>query len=249
MKTVSALLVLILAAVIVFFVYWGRVPDTLAKTLSQKLGVKVTIASMGITPTSVSVKQIEIGNPPKSILPKAFSCERIEVDAPLTRYLSDNIVIDEISLDKVYLGLEFKNAKGTDGNWSVIMANMKANTPASTAPKEKQRAVLIHKLVLTNIDTDVVYQDGNGKVKHLPTIDRIELTDISSEGGFPVDQLMNSVLGQMLKQVFIKQNMQNMMQDFLNNPPGGGQVDKYLQPFKRFFPMKDNSQETDLKTA
>ena len=52
------------------------------------------------------------------------------------------------ALDKVYLGLEFKNAKGTDGNWSVIMANMKANTPASTAPKEKQRAVLIHELVL-----------------------------------------------------------------------------------------------------
>ena len=47
MKTVSALLVLILAAVIVFFVYWGRVPDTLAKTLSQKLGVKVTIAKHG----------------------------------------------------------------------------------------------------------------------------------------------------------------------------------------------------------
>ncbi len=162
--------------------------------------------------------------------------------------LAEDVVIDEIDLDNVYLGLEFKNAKSTDSNWTTIMSHLQTTAaPKAAGPEEKERTVLIHKLVLSNINTDLIFKEDSGKVKRLPTIDRIELTEISSQGGFPMDQLMNSVLGQMLKQVFIKQNMQNMLMDFLQNPPS--QVEKYLQPFKRFIPMHDQSQESDLRSA
>src|ERR1700722_7040196 len=107
--TLSILVILLIGVAIVFFAFKSRLPDMLANNLSKKLGVKVSINSMGISPSAVTVKGIEMGNPPKTTLTKAFSCEKLEVDAFFTHYLSNEIVIDEISLDKVYLGLEFKN--------------------------------------------------------------------------------------------------------------------------------------------
>lgn len=253
MKGLSIFLIVVVGIAVAAFILWLRVPSMLAETASKKLGVGVSIGSMGLTPSNISVSNIEIANIPKSILPKAFSCGSLNVSAPLTNYLKDDIVVDEISLDRVYLGLEFKNSKGATGNWTQIMGNlqktMAAEKPAS--PKEKTTTLLIKKLILTNINTDVVYVEEGGKVIHLPMIASIELNNISSEGAFPIDQLMGSVLGQMLKQVFIKQNLQNMvqdvMQDFLKNPQGT--VDKYLQPFKRFIPARDTSQDSDQKSA
>jgi uncharacterized protein involved in outer membrane biogenesis len=229
-STLAGLIVLIiLAAAIVGFIFWSRVPDMLANNLSKKMKVSVTIDSMGLGLGSIDLHKIDIGNPPKSILSKAFSCNEIDVKAPLTRYLSKNIVIDEIDLKDVYLGLEFDSPSSTKGNWTRIMSNMKST---SSMEKKTDRTVLIHKIVLTNTNVDVVYKKDGGQIKKLPTIDRMELTEISSEGGVPMDQITNSVLGEMLKQVFIKENLKNMMQDLLQpNSP----VQKFLAPFKGLF--------------
>ena len=105
-----------------------------------------------------------------------------------------------------------------------------AGEPEKKPTQEKTRSVLIRRLILTNIDVDVVYRKEGGKVQRLKRIDRIELTDVSSEGGLPVDQLMNSVLGQMLKSVFEKQNLKNMLQNLLQEP--SGTIQKYLGPFQ-----------------
>jgi hypothetical protein len=44
--------------------------------------------------------------------------------------------------------------------------------------------------------------------------------------------VMNSVLGDMLKQVFIKENLKNMLQELMNQP---GPIQQYLSPFKGLF--------------
>jgi uncharacterized protein involved in outer membrane biogenesis len=243
--------VIILAAVIIGFIFWSRVPDMLANNLSKKMKVSVEIDSIGLGWGKIDVKTIQIGNPSGSILAKAFSCSEVDVMAPLTNYLSQHIVIDEIDVNDVYLGLEFDSASGTSGNWTTIMGNLNSSSessaaapaqgkkkkrkepPAPAAESASSRTVLIHRLVLTNIDVDVVYRKDGGKVKRLPRIPRIELTEISSEGGLPMNQIMNSVLGEMLKQVFLKENLKNMMQDFIQNPTSP--VQKYLGPFKGMF--------------
>ncbi len=252
-STLAGLIVLIiLAAVIVGVIFWSRVPDILANNLSKKLKVSVDIDSVGLGWGKIDVKKVQIGNPAGSILAKAFSCNEIDVLAPFTNYLKQNIVIDEIDVKDIYLGLEFDSASGTSGNWTTIMGNLQSSsgaTPPSKKEKRKNReeqfapvppsssssnrTLLIHRLILTNIDVDVVYRKEGGKVKKLPRIPRMEFTEISSEGGLPLDQLMNSVLGQMLKEVFIKQNLKNMMQDLLNNP--NNPVQQYLSPFKGLF--------------
>jgi uncharacterized protein involved in outer membrane biogenesis len=233
-STLTGLIVIIiLIAVIVGFVFWSRVPDMLANNLSKKMRVPVSIDSMGLGWGKIDIKKIDIGNPPQSILAKAFSCNEIDVHAPFTHYLNQRVVIDEIDLNDLYLGLEFDSASSTKGNWTTIMNNLNSSTAVGQKSEKKaSRSVLIHRLVLTNIDVDVVYKKDGGKVKKLPTIPRVELTEISSEGGLPMDQVMNSVLGEMLKQVFIKENLKNMLQELMNQP---GPIQQYLSPFKGLF--------------
>ncbi len=245
LSTIAGLVILaILAAVIVGFVFWSRLPDIVASNLSKKLMVPVEIDSFGLAWGKIDAKKIQIGNPPGTTLSKAFSCDEVDVLAPFTNYLSKNIVIDEIDLKNVYVGLEFDSASGTTGNWTRIMTNLNRSTNApsekkgkgkknkETSPSGAKRTVLIHRIVLTNIDVDVYYKKEGGKVKRLPRIPQIVLTEVSSEGGDVMDQILNSALGEMLKQVFIKENLKNMMQELMNAP---GPVQKYLAPFKGFF--------------
>jgi uncharacterized protein involved in outer membrane biogenesis len=238
---IGLIAIIILAAVIVGFIFWSRVPDMLANNLSKKMKVSVAIDSIGLGWGKIDLKKIEIGNPTHSILSKAFSCNEINVSAPFTRYLDKHIVIDEIDLNDVYLGLEFDSANSTKGNWTTIMNNIQSTTAVGqvtkkkkeAAPEGEQRSVLIHRVILTNINVDVVYKKDHGKVKKLPTIPRMELTEISSEGGLPMDQITNSVLGEMLKQVFIKENLKNMLQELMNQP--ANPIQQFLSPFKGLF--------------
>lgn len=250
------IIVIILAAVVIGFIAWSRVPDIVADNLSKKLKVSVEIDDMSLGWGKIQVDKVVIGNPPGAILSKAFSCSSIDVLAPFTNYLDQKIIIDEIDVNDVYLGLEFDSAKGTDGNWTRIMGNLKSSTGQESNGKKKkgaeppkessQRSVLIKRLVLTNIDVDVVYRKEGGKVQKLKRIDRIELTNVSSEGGLPMDQVMNSVLGQMLKSVFEKQNLQNMLQDLLQKPGG---LQDYLSPFKGFFNTQAEADEKSEQSA
>ncbi len=261
-STLAGLIVIvILAAVVVGSIYWSRLPDMVASSISQKLKVPVQIDSFGIAWGEIDAKKITIGNPPGSLLAKAFSVDEVDVIAPFTRYLNHHIVIDEIDLKNVYVGLEFDSASGTSGNWTRIMANLQKSIGATTksesqgkkkkskqpqSPSPSNRSLLIHRIILTNIDVDVVYRKEGGKVKRLPRIPRMELTEVSSEGGLPMDQILNSVLGEMLKQVFIKENLKNMIQEFLNTP---SPIQQYIQPFKGFFNMAPAREEDLILTS
>lgn len=229
------IIILILILLVVGYIFWSRVPDIVANDLSKKLKVHVQIDDIFLGWGKIDIEKVEVGNTPGSILSKAFSCQSINLFAPVSRYLNKHIVIDEIAINDVYLGLEFDTPTSTKGNWTEIMSNASLN---KTKNKKKQqpttngslKSVLIHKLVLSNIKVDVLYRKDGGKVKHLPPIDRIELYDISSEGGLPMDQIMNSVLGQMLKSVFEKENLKNMLQELIQQPPK--ELQKFIEPFK-----------------
>ncbi len=244
------IIVIILAAAVTGFIGWSRVPDILANNLSQKLKVSVEIDGISLGWGKIEVDKVVIGNPPRAILSKAFSCSSIDILAPFTNYLDQEIIIDKIDVNDVYLGLEFDSPKGAEGNWTRIMGGLKSpNNQQANGKKKKeesQRSVLIKHLVLTNIDVDVVYRKEGGKVKKLKRIEKIELTNVSSKGGLPMDQVMNSILGQMLKSVFEKQNLQNMLQDLLNSQ---GTVQDYLSPFKGFFNTQADAEEKSAQTG
>ncbi len=244
------IVVAILAIVVIGFIAWARVPDMAANHLSKKLKVPVKIDDVSLGWQNLRINDVEIGNPPKSILPRAFACREIAVMAPFLHFLNKDVVIDEIDVNDVYLGLEFDSATSTNGNWTRIMSNMNSSSDSGNTQKKNktpqptpttERTVLIRRLVLNNINVDVLYRKDGSKVKKLPTINQIVLTNVSSEGGLPMDQVMNSVLGQMLRSVFEKENLKNMLQDLIQQP--GNQIQQWIQPFKGFFNANPESTE------
>ena len=205
--------------------------------------VSVEIDDIDLSMNSIEIEKVEIGNPKNSILPKAFSCEVIDIFAPLMNYFDNNIVIDMIKIDDIYLGLEFEAPGKTQGNWTTIMGNFKA----SESPSKSTKTVLIKKLILSNIRMDLAYRTGDRKIQKLAPIDHLEFNNISSEGGIPTEQITNIIFKQMLKSVFDKANLKNMLEGVLD--PQGSTWDKMVEPFKDLFNANDPSDLSEEKLA
>jgi uncharacterized protein involved in outer membrane biogenesis len=232
---VGLTIIIILALIIIIFLGWSRVPDIVAGKISKKLRVVVEIGDIDVSLKSIEVEKLEIGNPRGYFLPRAFAADHISIQAPLTRYLKDHIEIEEIDVDNIYLGLEFDSPQGAEGNWTTIMANAKA---AQMETKKSAKTLLIRRLILNNIHTNLVYRNQGEKAKRLPVIKRIELNNISSEGGNALDQLMNSALGEMIKQVFIQQNLKDVL-DKIFSPGQNNPIQQGIRQFRGFFGAVD----------
>ena len=246
MRGLTILVIIVVVILALFFIAKSRAPDMLGNNLSNKIGVSISIDSMGFGPSSVEVDNIAIGNPRGYSLPKAFSAEEIDLHAPISAYFRKDVIIELIEVKNIYLGLEFDSAQGASGNWTRIMHNYAQNAGLNEEGKEEKR-VLIKKVIFTNIETDLAFRSEGGKIRKLPKIGRIELTNIGSEGGFPTDQVMSSVLGQMLIEVFKQQRLDNMIQGILTDP--ARTVESLLEPFKDLFNRAPQIEMEEPKSA
>ncbi len=223
----------ILGLIIVMFVAKIQLPDMVASNLSSKLKVPVQVGDIDLSFKVIEVQKLEIENPQGYKLPIAFAADTITVRAPLTEYLRDQVEIEEIEINNVYLGFEFESATSTQGNWTDIIKRAQERAEGMPAKAgEKKKSVLIRRIILNHIQTDLLYRHQGGKVKHLPVIQHIELVDISSEGGSALDQIMNSALGAMLKQVFIEQNLKDVFNQFFDP---NNTLKNALKPLKGLF--------------
>lgn len=223
----------VLGLIILMFVAKTQLPDMVANNLSGKLKTPVQIGSIDLSFKEIDVQKLEIENPQGYKLPIAFAADTIAVRAPLTNYIKTDVVIEEIEINNVYLGFEFESATSTDGNWTDIIKRAQEKAEGMpTLEGGKKKTVLIRRLILNHIQTDLLYRQQGGRVKHLPVINQIVLTDISSEGGSALDQIMNSALGSMLKQVFIQQNLKDVFNKFFDP---NKTLKEALRPLKGLF--------------
>ncbi len=230
MRGSSISILILLALLILVFIGLGRLADIAADHFSKHLQVGVSIDALTPHLSRIVVREFEMGNPSGYSLPKAFEAKTITIHAPLTAYIKDDIVIEEIDLDTISLGLEFDSTSGARGNWTVLMENLKSSNVDGPSP----RTILIKKAVFTNIQAQLLFRKGGGAMRTLPTIDRIELTNISTKGQFPVDQLTASVLGEMVKAVFAEYQLNNMLSEIFIKPPEKA-VETLTKPFEKIF--------------
>ncbi len=231
MKAVKILVTLLILLLIGGVIAWQMAPKLIGSALSKKLQVEVTINDIALSSDAVTVKKVDIANPSGSVLPKAFTVDTIKVDAPLNNYTKDSIVIDEISLNNVYISLEFATAKAMAGNWAKIVQNMEKTSseePKEDSKKEqkKQTSVLIKKLILTDVNVDIVNGLLGTSVQKLQPIKRIEFDNISSDSGIPMDQIIMLILKETLKQG----NASNLLEKLIPSP--SGLLEKVILPFK-----------------
>ncbi|MBX9922479.1 MAG: AsmA family protein [Rhabdochlamydiaceae bacterium] len=225
--TAALCILLVIAA---FFVS-SHISNFTAKSLSTNLGVPVTIGNMQLWLDHITAENLDIENLPSSYLKQALKVREIRINANITNYLDKVIKIDTITMDNIYLGLEFDSPTGATGNWTTLMSHSQSSeTPVNP---EDSKSVLIKELVLTNIQIDVVYKSSGGKIKKLPPIPRLVLYDINTDQGLPTEQIMQSVVGKMLQSIFVQENMKNMFDGILDQPKNA--IDTIITPFKGLF--------------
>lgn len=234
-KIIYTVFIVIIILVVAAFIGYTRLPSFISSTLSKKAKVAVSIQKIVFDTKNIQVSDLNVSNPEGSTLPTALTVDTINVDAPITNYFHDNIVIDQITLDTVYLSLEFYKPKSTTGNWTYIIANLNENTGQK---KENSTEILIKKLRLNNVEIDMYTHNSGTGVKRLKPIKKMEFTNITSSGGIPSAQIMNVVMQQALREIFSIQNLGNMLKDALTpqNTPGN-----MLNTFKGLF--SDNTEE------
>ncbi len=216
------IVVLILGGILV----WNMLPTIVSHKLSKQAGVSVTIGGIQVSPSTVRVDSIRVGNPSEyKKTSRALSVKELGINVPLTRFFDDNIVIDEMTIDDVYVGLEFDSPKSKNGNWTIIMDNISksASDEKDKAKKAgKSTSVLIKKLIITDLKIELAYKTGGKLTQKLRPIGWIELTNISSEGGIPTSQIMNIVMQETLRNIFSTEGLQNMLEGVLD-PSGSGE--------------------------
>ncbi|MCB1068033.1 MAG: hypothetical protein KDK56_07585 [Simkania sp.] len=234
----------IVVIVLVGIFCWNMLPSWISHKLSDRAKVSVSIQAIRLGSSSIKVDNIRVGNPPGSILDTALEVKSLYIGTPFSNFFHDNIVIDEMRLDNVYLGLEFESQRSTNGNWSEIMQNLKESTgkeKQAASSKGTSTSVLIKKLIITDLKIDLAYRTGNKGVRRLRTIDRLELNNISSEGGIPTAQIMDIVISEMLRSVFSKEGLQNMLENVMpGSKSGGGAMDTLKGLFSDLILLDNN---------
>ncbi len=227
MKLVRIAVIIILIAIVGVFIGLQVAPSLVSSSLSKKMGVDVSIGSIGASSDEVKVQYVSIANPAGSKLPKAFSVDKIAVDSPLTNYVKDPIIIDEITLDNVYLSIEAASPTGgLSGNWGKIIDNLNKSSPPAAKSDKKGTQVTIKKLILTNINVDLVTLLQAGSVQRLPTIPRLEFTNISSDSGMPIEPIISAILAAVLK----NNGIESILENVIKGPKG--LFDTLITPFK-----------------
>lgn len=226
---------------------WNMLPTIISHKLSKTAGVSVTIGNISVSSSMIEADNIRVGNPKGyNKTPKALSVDTFTVDVPFTHFFDDHIVINEMNLDDVYIGLEFDSPNSKKGNWTTIMDNVSKNTASEqkkAKDKGKTTSVLIKKLIITDLKIELAYTTGGKANRKLRPIDRIELTNISSEGGIPTNQIMNIVMQETLRNIFSQEGLQNMLDGIMNPSDSGGGVMNTLKGLFSDVILLDNDWE------
>lgn len=192
------LVLLIILAALVFL--WLIKAPIIASYLTKKMRVPVSIERISIWPSETTMLNFKIRNPKGFKSRVAFEAENTRIDYRFKELFSDPIAIDQIILDKIFLGVEFSNPFGTSNNWTEIGKNM---------PQQKsQKRLIIHKLVLTDLSVEIQGLGLLGKPT-TKTLSRLEFDDIDSAQGFPTEELV--------KKVFGGSGIQQFLQDAFNS--------------------------------
>ncbi|HPE85224.1 MAG: hypothetical protein KDK44_00520 [Chlamydiia bacterium] len=238
---VKWLAIIVLVGLLLGFFAWSFVPGMVSRELTKKMGVPVTVGSIGLSPWSLTVSNLVIANPAGSMMKRALVVKTIDVKAPITRYFQDKIVIDEVDLNNIVLGLEFNKPLSRDGNWTTIMNNYQRASRSQSKKDQKEKPVLVKRLIIRNMDIWIAFRDNpQGGVKRLKGIKYMELKNISSKKGIPIDEITQQVIGEMLLEVFQREGIQNMLQGIFDSATGGSGI---FGGFQGLFGLEETANE------
>lgn len=185
----------LLCLAIAIGISWTNRGNILSHFISRQLHVPVSIFSLEIGKSSAEISRLWIGNFPRSQISTSFTSETLKIDANWNQIFGNPVTIEQIDMDNIFVGIEFYDANGDDNNWGRILHE--------DVPKKKNsRDYLIRTLTMRNLTVELT--QANGKVKRYPTIKQMEFHNISSDTGFPVEEIEKAIFEMMMKDIFKK---------------------------------------------
>jgi hypothetical protein len=197
-----------------------------AGTYALGTGTSVKEASIGIVSGKTAIRGLAVDNPKGySQDVKFVSLGEVAVDAGLSNFLGDKIVIDRVAISDLTVDIE----KGADGtlNVNAIVENLKKATgsggdgakPAQPAGETKEAVIKELRLEKVKVNLRNLVGGKGGVVEvNLPDI---VLRDLSSKGG--VDVLASEVSGVVIAsvtQAVIAANIEGLGADVLGGLQG-----------------------------
>lgn len=115
----------------------------LSHWLSKKLSCTLSIKEVKLGLNSLTLKGVQIKNPPNCRLPYALTNGSIVVTANLWDFLKGTIPISQIHLESGILGIELYNSSGSENNWNTLLKEFTL--------KRDGKGFTIDRLVVTNL--------------------------------------------------------------------------------------------------
>ena len=210
-KFIVILLAIILVIAGLSYLAYLNSSMILAEVISKKTMTPVSIKDVIWGKDSFTIDDIMIANPKTARLPTAMRVKSIKVTAPYKQYLESPILINQIHLDTVYINIQIYNKEQTEGNWQTLMGNMAVD---HKSPLSIERAALIRKLILTNIQIDLILSDG--EIHHLSSIERLEFDNISSDKGIPTQEISEIIVQKMMQSIFLQKGLKSIIEAPVN---------------------------------
>lgn len=188
-----------------FLAYLNRAKVT-SFLLSKNFGFPLTIQELYISSHGVKVKNLTINNIKKSSkYNPALFCQTIKIKTTLKQLRQKILAIDEISLNKIDLNIQFYDNARSLSNFNDII---EAKTP--NLHKKKKRAYLVQKLILNDLDVQLIFYNGKITKVHIP---KLVFYNISEKSGFPVEQLEKAILHAIVRSIFDKFGIKNILRN------------------------------------
>lgn len=136
----------------------------------------------------LTLEKFEAPNPAGFSEPVAFRFDRFDAAMPWSSAFSDEIVISYLEIENPELTIEFE---GTQNNLSILLGNLKADTPSEPSSSSKRFRIATFRLIGAKVHFKSNLLPGGTQSFVLPPL---ELTDVGQSNWATVEEVIAILL-------------------------------------------------------
>ena len=187
--------------VIIFLFVWLAKDSILSHYLFKDMGMKISASNIWVTPSSLKMTRFRIKNPSGFILKTAFSSKRVSAEYTYSDLKDNPGYIEQVTFNDAFLSIDCLNQGCSDNNWKNLSQNRSGH----------KKNYIINRVIFENLTVEVLSPNNGSSAKKIQTIPYLELTQVSSEEGFPIQTI--------IQKVFQSANLQRYSQEFSQPKP------------------------------
>jgi len=171
--------------VVTMFV-WLVKDSVLSHFIFRKIDLDISATNMWISPSNIKMDNLRVKNPNNFNLRSAFSSKKVTVDYNYTDLTSNPGYIDQITFDDAFLTIECEDQVCTDNNWKELIRRKSSH----------KKNYVIDRVVFRNLTVEVQMPRNGIEPKKLKQIPYLELTQVVSDKGFPIQTIIKKTFEQ-----------------------------------------------------